>query len=85
MNVDSLYVHALEGRVRIKIPQVKGADRKAQEVEHRLRQTAGVEYVSANSTTGNVLILYNPRLMDQDDIISSLKEWGYLSHSQLGG
>ena len=52
MNVDSLYVHALEGRVRIKIPQVKGADRKAQEVEHRLRQTAGVEYVSANSTTG---------------------------------
>jgi hypothetical protein len=81
MKVDSLYVHALEGRVRIKIPQVKGADRKAQEVEHRLRQTAGVEYVSANSTTGNVLILYNSRLLDQDDIISSLKEWGYLSQA----
>jgi hypothetical protein len=85
MNVDSSYVHALEGRLRIKIPKVKGADRKAQEVEHRLRQTAGVEYVSANSTTGNVLILYNPRLMDQGDIFSALKEWGYLSHAGSAG
>ena len=81
MKVDSLYVHALEGRVRIKIPQVKGAERQAQEVERLLRQTVGVEYVSANPTTGNVLILYNPRLMDQGDIISSLKEWGYLSQA----
>lgn len=81
MNVDSLYVHALEGRLRIKIPKVKGAAGQAQQVEHHLRQLTGVEYVSANPITGNVLILYNPRLTAQENIIFSLKEFGYLSHS----
>jgi len=79
MNMDSLYVHSLEGRLRIKIPRVKGAAEQAQEVERQLRQSLGVEYVSANPITGNVLILYNPGLTSQDDILSSLKELGYLS------
>ena len=80
MNVDTSYVHALDGRLRIKIPKVKGAAGQAQEVERHLRQSAGIEEVSANPTTGNVLIHYNPRLIDQEDIIFSLKEVGYLSH-----
>lgn len=79
MNADSLCIHALEGRLRIKIPKVKGAAGQAQEVERHLRQSAGVDYVSANPITGSVLILYNPRVTDQDEIISSLQELGYLS------
>ncbi len=81
MNVDTSYVHALEGRLRIKIPVVKGAAGQAQRVESHLRQSAGVQYVSANPITGNVLILYNPGLIDQRQIISSLKEAGFLSQS----
>ncbi len=81
MNVDTSYVHALEGRLRIKIPKVKGAAGQAQEVERHLRQSAGVEYVSANPITGNVLILYNSRLIEQGEIISSLRESGYLTQS----
>jgi len=83
MNVDSSYVHILEGRLRIKIPKVKGSDGQAQELEQQLRQSTGIESVSANPITGNVLVLYNPRLIDQWNIISSLKEMGYLS--QAGG
>ena len=79
MNMDSLYLHSLEGRLRIKIPRVKGAAGQAQEVERQLRQSLGVEYVSANPITGNVLILYDPGLTSQEDILSSLKELGYLS------
>jgi P-type Ca2+ transporter type 2C len=74
-------VHALEGRLRIKIPQVKGSAGLAQEVEGQLRQAAGVEYASANPTTGNVLILYNPRHTGQRQIIASLIAAGYLSQS----
>jgi cation transport ATPase len=85
MIADSSYVHALEGRLRIKIPRVKGAARRAQEVERHLRQSAGIEDVSANPTTGNVLILYNSHLIDQEDIISSLKEVGFLSHPSHRG
>jgi hypothetical protein len=79
MNMDSLYVHSLEGRLRIKIPRIKGAAGLAQEVERRLRQSPGLEYVSANPTTGSVLILYDPGLTTQEDILSSLERLGYLS------
>jgi len=79
MNMDSLYLHSLEGRLRIKIPRIKGAASQAQEVERQLRQSLGVEYVSANPITGNVLILYDSGLTTQDDILSSLEGLGYLS------
>ncbi|MGB8990993.1 MAG: HMA2 domain-containing protein [Desulfobaccales bacterium] len=81
MMVDSSYIHSLEGRLRIKIPQVKGAADKALEVEAHLQHFAGVESVTANPITGNVLILYNPRLIDQWRLIPSLKELGYLYQS----
>jgi len=78
MNVVSSYVHALEGRLRIKIPEVKGAAGKALEVESYLQLLSGLEQVSANPVTGNVLILYNPRLVGVDEIIAALKDLGYL-------
>jgi cation transport ATPase len=80
----SSYVHALEGRLRIKVPAAKGNGRKAREIERHLRHFAGVDHVSANPTTGNVLILYNSRLTEQEDIISSLKELGYLNQNSHG-
>lgn len=80
----SLYVHALEGRLRIKIPAAKGNGRTAREIERHLRHFAGVDHVSANPTTGNVLILYNSRLTEQGRIISSLQELGYLSQTSPG-
>ncbi len=85
MNVVApLYVHALEGRLRIKLPKIKRASIEAREVERHLKQLTGVESVSANPTTGNVLILYNPRILKQGEIISFLMELGYLPQP-LGG
>lgn len=81
MTVDSAYVHALAGRLRIKIPQIKGAADKAQELEEHLEQFTGIESVSANPTTGNALVLYNPHRIDQWKIIVSLRDLGYLSHA----
>jgi hypothetical protein len=78
MNVISSYVHALEGRLRIKVLEVKGAPLRALEVERHLAQCPGVDEVSANPITGNVLILYNPRLIGQDELIFALQEIGYL-------
>jgi len=87
MHVDSAYVHALAGRLRIKIPRIKGAADQAEELEQHLQQFAGIESVSANPTTGNVLVLYNLQRIDQGRIILSLRESGYLSHagSMAGG
>jgi len=81
MTVDSAYVHALAGRLRIKIPKIKGAADQAQELEEHLQEFTGIESVSANPITGNVLVLYNPHRIDQWNIILSLRESGYLSHA----
>ncbi len=79
MNVIApLYVHALEGRPRIKLPKIKRASIEAREVERHLKQLTGVESVSANPTTGNVLILYNPGVIEQEEIIFFLMQSGYL-------
>ncbi len=78
MNIISSYVHALEGRLRIKIPEVKGAPPKAREVERHLAACAGVEEVSASPITGSVLVHYNPRLIGQEEIIFAFQEIGYL-------
>ena len=81
MNIISSYVHALEGRLRIKIPEVKGAALKAREIEGHLALSPGVEEVSANPITGSVLVHYNPRLICQEEIILALQELGYLEET----
>jgi hypothetical protein len=82
MNGISSYVHALEGRLRIKIPEVKGAPLKAREIERHLAFCSGVEEVTANPITGSVLVLYNPRLIGQKEIIFTFQEIGYLEESK---
>jgi copper chaperone CopZ len=81
MNIVSSYVHAVEGRLRIKIPEVKGAPNQAREIEGHLSLCPGVEEVSANPVTGSVLVLYNPRLIGQEEIILAFKEIGYLEET----
>lgn len=78
MDVSSSYVHALEGRLRIKVPEVKGAPHRACEIERHLAQSSGVDEVSANPVTGSVLILYNSRLIGQAELIFALQEIGCL-------
>ena len=82
MNIISAYVHALEGRLRIKIPEVKGAPLKAREIERHLASCPGVEEVTANPITSSVLVLYNPRLIGQEEIIFAFQEIGYLEESK---
>ena len=82
VHVASPYIHALNGRLRIKVAEVKGSPVKALEVERRLRTVDGVSHVTANPTTGNVLVLYAPERIAQHDVIDALRRLGYL---QQGG
>jgi copper chaperone CopZ len=75
----SPYLHILDGRLRIKLPQVKGAPQRALAVEQLLLGLDGVTDVTANPTTGNVLVLFTAAVIGQHDIITTLQETGYLS------
>ena len=78
MNVISPYFHALNGRLRIKIVELKGLPMKALEAEGQLRVIDGIKHVKANPTTGNVLVLYDPAQIGQEEILGALQRLGYL-------
>ncbi len=60
----SCYLHHVPGRIRIKIPGIKGKPFYAQELAKKLQLIAGVYLVSVNSLTGSVLAYYDERSTD---------------------
>ena len=83
MKVAAAYVHALEGRLRIKVLEVKGSPANAWHVETRLAAMDGIHEVTANPRTGNVLVLYDSCLTSQHEIVETLQSWGYLQDRRL--
>ena len=81
MNVRTAYLHVLDGRLRVKIAEAKGSPAVAREIEEHLRITVGVDHVSANPTTGNVLVLFDPGRTDQSAVLRAIRDLGYLEDS----
>ena len=52
-------VHAVPGRVRLKVDKVKGDPAFAQKAQDKLGQVPGIERVEAKPATGSVLIYYS--------------------------
>ena len=69
-------VHALTGRLRIKLPELKGNPVRAQEIENQFILMTGMQEVSANPVTGSLLCIYDPNLLKQEDLFALIKEWG---------
>ena len=74
-----MLLHTLEGRMRLKIREVKGSPAEAIAVESRLREVDGVHHITANPVTGSVLVLYDSGLTGVDEITGTLRAGGYLS------
>lgn len=79
----SYYVHAVAGRLRIKLPILKKNPTKAQELEESLRSLSGVKHASTNSMTGSVTILFNEEVIGSDGILLLLAQEGYIDIFQL--
>lgn len=77
------YVHMLEGRLRVKVSEIKGSPEKAVEVESAVSQLKGVSHVKANERTGNLLVLFDPVVTNHYHIIGTLKDMGCLNREQM--
>ena len=65
MALQGVYVsHAIPGRVRIKLPKVKGNPVLAAEIERRLAALRVIEGVEVSPLTGSVLLGYDPRMLE---------------------
>ncbi len=74
----SSYLHMMEGRLRVKVPEMKRSVPKALHVEEVIKGLPGITTVSANPTTGNVLVLFDSEQLTHTDILAALKEADYL-------
>jgi Heavy metal associated domain 2 len=78
LKIAAEYVHALEGRIRIKVPEIKGSPVKAGELERQVQWQSGIHSIKANPTTGSVLIYYDSQQTEQQEILDTMRGLGYL-------
>ena len=67
------YLHALDGRIRVKSTLVKGAPHKAAALEQQLRTHSGITEVTANPITGSVLVRYDSQQLAQHQVFDLLR------------
>jgi hypothetical protein len=75
MNLEGITaVHAIPGRIRLKVASVRDNSPLASELRHRLAAIPGVKQVEANPRTGSVLILYDAVAMAAPAALRGLAE-----------
>jgi hypothetical protein len=71
-----IYCHTVRGRMRVKLPGLKGSPREAERLAATVRQLPGVTEAAANPTTGSLLVLFDPQQTDHAAIVEFLRERG---------
>jgi copper chaperone CopZ len=69
-------MHLTPGRLRLRMPERRGDERFAQQVEAALARMPGVTQARANPVTGSVLVLFDPRQLDAPRIMAELASRG---------
>jgi hypothetical protein len=67
-------MHALPGRVRVKIPRVKQNPELSRQAREKLTQVPGIHKVEANHLTGSLLILYDLASLTSLETLGPLAE-----------
>lgn len=61
---DVQIVHALPGRVRLKLHRLKNNTSCAAEIQRDLLKVLGIKHLEANPQTGSLLIEYDPNVLE---------------------
>ena len=67
------YLHILEGRIRVKLPLLKGSPEKAGQLEKAIFNLKGIDDVKANHKTGSLLIYYNSNVISQPRVLEAVE------------
>src|SRR5262249_32442664 len=67
-------VHAIPGRIRLKVAQVRENPALASEIQTRLAASRGIRQVEVNPLTGSVLVLYEAQNTASPDALGALAE-----------
>ena len=73
------YIHETPGRVRIKIPSIKGKPDRGQEALAVLQSLRGIENATINHLTGSIVINYDPQTTSTEVILLVLADSGFVA------
>ncbi len=76
------YIHNVNGRLRIRSEILKRSRFACDSVRIALSTILGIGVVEINPVTGSVLVHYNHKTVNHEDIISLLKTKGYLDRTE---
>lgn len=79
------YVHNVPGRLRVRIPMVKGSSARAKDVESLLAHVFGVKSSTVSTLTGSVTINYDANLIDAESVLNVLRQRGYYDPTKVLG
>lgn len=68
------YWHIFDGRIRIKVPEVKGSHAMAGEMESQLAKLKGVAHGKANPLTGYVLVLFDSQVISHYQVFAVIND-----------
>src|SRR5271157_4001438 len=77
-----IYIHNVPGRVRIKNDVLKRNSDSVDEIRKVLSTIRGIGTVDINLTTGSILIHYNPKVTNYEEIAGILKNRGFFDSSR---
>lgn len=76
------YIHNVPGRVRIKSDVLKRNADFVDEIRKALSTIMGIGTVDINLTTGSILIHYNPKVTNCEEIVVFLKRGGFFDSTR---
>ena len=77
------YIHDIPGRLRVRITAVRGNPSLGNQLEELLTNTWGITGVSVRTTTGSVIITYDPEILNANRILNFLAEHGHIDMTNL--
>ena len=77
------YIHDIPGRLRVKIKAVRGNPSLGNQIEGLLAGAWGITSVSVRTTTGSVVVTYDPQILDANRILNFLAEHGHIQVTNL--
>lgn len=72
------YLHETPGRIRIKIPGLRGNQRVLGEVQEELMSLRGVCEVIANELTGSIVVMHDLNTVRSGDVIKMIDSLGHI-------
>jgi Heavy metal associated domain 2 len=82
MRSSSDYLRVLDGRIHIKLRELKESPAVAEKLEQSLLRMSGITYIEANPLTGSILVLFESGVISGQEVLRRIREFGEVHNTK---